>query len=71
MKTTPIAKAQAKILCYYVSLGTLLLTVHSYYYVAGEVSAQAANMHYACQSAGVQSGRDCGDPPRVFLAVFR
>ena len=72
-QTTPIVKAQAKILfivCYYIMLGTLVLTVHTYYQVAGEDNIQAVWLHFACQSAGIQSGRDCGDVPNVYLAVF-
>ena len=72
-QTTPIVKAEAKILfimCYYITIGTLVLTIHTYYQVAGEAATQAVSRHFACQSIGVQSGRDCGDVPNVFLEVF-
>ena len=72
-QTTPIVKAEAKILfimCYYIALGAIVLTIHTYYRVAGEAATQAMRRHFACQSIGVQSGRDCGDVPNVYLAVF-
>ena len=72
-KIAPIGKAQAKILfvvCYYIVSGILVLTVYSYYQVAGEASIQAVTRHFACQSAGIQSGRDCGDVPEIYVEVF-
>ena len=72
-QTTPIIKAEAKILlimCYYIVLGTLVLTVNTYYQVAGEAVAQAVISHFDCQSAGTQSGRDCGDLSNLYVAVF-
>jgi hypothetical protein len=72
-QATSVGKAQAKILfvvCYYVVSGILVLTVSSYYQVAGEASIQAVIRHFSCQSAGTQSGRDCGDVPNVHLEVF-
>ena len=47
-----------------------MLTVYSYYQVAGEASIQAVIRHFSCQSTGTQSGRDCGDVPDVHLEVF-
>ncbi len=73
-QTTPnIGKAQAKILlimCYYIAVGTIVLTLFTYYQVAGEADIQAVTSHFACQSAGTQSGRDCGDVPNVHLELF-
>ena len=72
-QATPIGKAQAKILfivCYYIILGTLVLTLYTYYQVAGEADIQAVTRHFTCQSTGIQSGRDCGDVPNIHLAVF-
>ena len=72
-QTNPIVKAEAKILlimCYYTVLGTLVLTVNTYYQVAGEAAAQALTSHFDCQSAGIQSGRDCGDLSNLYVAVF-
>jgi uncharacterized membrane protein YesL len=73
-QTTPsIGKAQAKILlimCYYIAVGTIVLTLFTYYQVAGEADIQAVTSHFACQSAGTQSGRDCGDVPNVHLKLF-
>ena len=59
-------------MCYYIALGTLVLTVYTYYQLAGEADSQAVHvsLHFACQSAEIQSGRDCGDVPNVHLAVF-
>ena len=73
MQAASVGKAQAKILfvvCYYALSGILVLTVYSYYQVAGEADVQAVIRHFACQSAGTQSGRDCGDVPNVHLEVF-
>ena len=72
-KVTPVGKAQAKILfvvCYYVVSGILVLTLYSYYQVTDESSIQAVSRYFACQSAGIQSGRDCGDVPKVHLEVL-
>ena len=73
-RTTPIiGKAQAKILfivCYYIVLGSIVLTLFTYYQVAGEADIQAVTRHFACQSVGIQSGRDCGDVPNVHLKEF-
>ena len=72
-QTTPTVKAQAKILfivCYYVAMGTIVLTLLSYYQVAGEADIQAVSLHFACQTAGIQSGRDCGDVPNIHLKLF-
>ena len=69
-QSTPIVKAQAKILfivCYYVAVGTIVLTLFTYYQVAGEADIQAVSLHFVCQSAGIQSGRDCGDVPNIHL----
>ena len=38
--------------------------------MAGEADIQAVSLHFACQSAGIQSGRDYGDVPNVHLTVF-
>ena len=73
-QTTPsVGKAQAKILfivCYYIASGTIVLTLFTYYQVVGEADIQAVTRHFACQSAGIQSGRDCGDVPNVHLKLF-
>ena len=72
-KTPSIGKAQAKILfivCYYIALGTIVLTLFTYYQVAGEADIQAVTRHFACQSVGIQSGRDCGDVPNIHLELF-
>ena len=73
-QTTPsIGKAQAKILfivCYYIAQGTIVLTLFTYYQVVGEADIQALTSHFACQSVGTQSGRDCGDLPNVHLELF-
>ena len=50
--------------------GILVLTVYSYYQVADEADIQAVIRYFACQSAGTQSGRDCGDVPKVHLEIF-
>ena len=66
-------KAEAKILfimCYYIILGTLVLTAHTYFQVAGETATRAVYMHFACQSTGLQSDRDCGAVPSIYLAAF-
>ena len=54
-------------MCYYALSGILVLTVYSYYQVAGEADVQAVIRHF---TSGTQSGRDCGDVPNVHLEVF-
>ena len=51
-------------------LGTAVLTAHTYFQVAGEVATRAVNMHFACQSTGLQSDRDCGAVPNIYLVAF-
>ena len=72
-QATPVGKAQAKILfivCYYIAMGTLVLTSYSYYQVAEEANIQALSRYFVCQSTGIQSGRDCGEVPNIHLEVF-
>ena len=60
-------KAEAKILfimCYYVLLGTLVLTLFTYFETNIDVEYQAVKQYFACQSTGVQFGMDCGDTPQ-------
>jgi uncharacterized membrane protein YesL len=59
-----IGKAQAKILfimCYYIITAIIALTVFVNFEVKGARERQNIQEHFACQSAGVQDGRDCGE----------
>ena len=72
-RATRVGKAEAKILfivCYYITTVTLVLTPFSYNQVTGEAGIQAAHRYFACQSTGIQSGRDCGDVRNVHLVVL-
>lgn len=68
-------KAEAKILfimCYYILLGTVVLTLFTYLEESGENPEvfQAIEQHFACHSTGIQPGKDCGIPPRAFLSAY-
>jgi VIT1/CCC1 family predicted Fe2+/Mn2+ transporter len=68
-------KAEAKILfimCYYILLGTVVLTLFTYLEESGENPEvfQAIEKHFTCQSAGIQPGRDCGKPLRDSLSAY-
>lgn len=68
-------KAEAKILfimCYYILLGTVVLTLFTNLEESGEnpEAFQAIEGHFACQSTGIQPGKDCGRPLRAFLSTY-
>ena len=68
-----VGKVEAKILfivCYYIIMGTMALTLFTYFEVAGDADRQAVTRHFACQSTGLQSGKDCGEVPNVHLEAF-
>ena len=59
-----IGKAQAKILfimCYYIITAIIALTVFVNFEVKGERHRQDLQGHFACQSVGMQEGKDCGE----------
>ena len=65
-------KAEAKILfivCYYVLLGTLVLTLFTYFEATSDVERQMIEQHFTCQSGGTESGNNCGITPRDHLSV--
>ena len=66
-------KAEAKIffiVCYYVLVGTVTLTTYTYFITTDDETMEAFQEYFTCQSVGMQSDRDCGDPPDVRLRVF-
>ena len=68
-----LKKAEAKIIfimCYYILAGTLVLTLFILSEATNDVEFQAIEQFFVCQSTGLQSGKDCGDTPRVHLAAF-
>ena len=70
-----LKKAEAKILfimCYYILLGTVVLTLFTYLEESGENSEvfQAIEKHFTCQSTGIQPGKDCGNSLRGFLTAY-
>ena len=72
-QTGLLKKAEAKILfimCYYVLVGTLVLTLFTYFEATEDVEFQAIETFFVCQSNGLESGNDCGDTPQIHLAVF-
>ena len=72
--TVMIRKAEAKIMfimTYYILVGTIVLTLFTYLEAIGEVVYQTVELHYTCQSTGVEPDKDCGKSPRDQLSVFR
>ena len=68
-----VGKVQAKILfivVYYIIMGALVLTIFTYFEVAGDVDRKAVESHFVCQSTGLQPNKDCGSTPDVHLKVF-
>ena len=55
---------------YYVLVGTLVLTLFTYFEATEDVEFQAIETFFICQSSGIESGNDCGDTPQVHLAAF-
>jgi uncharacterized membrane protein len=72
-QTGLLKKAEAKILfimCYYVLVGTLVLTLFTYFEATKEAEFQIIETFFICQSSGLESDNDCGDTPQVHLAGF-
>ena len=68
-----IGKVQAKILtivCYYIMLGTVVLTTFTYFEIASDADLKAVKEHFICKSTGLQPDKDCGTTPDVHLEVF-
>lgn len=66
-------KAEAKILfimCYYVLLGTVVLTLFTYLEEVGSEVYKAIEQHFVCQSKGVQPEMNCGDSPKAQIATL-
>lgn len=60
-------KAEAKILfimCYYILLGTLVLTLYTTFEANIDVEYRTIEQYFACQSTGLQFGKDCGVNPQ-------
>ncbi len=69
-----IGKAEMKIfviMCYYMLLGIILLSAFTYNHAAVEEGVIEFRTYFCCQSAGIQSGRDCGDSPEVHQQMLR
>lgn len=67
-------RAEIKILfimCYYVILGALVLTLFTYLEAVGVIALEGVEQYFTCQSTGLDSGRDCGSTPREQLGIFR
>ena len=67
-------KAKAKILfimCYYILLGALVLTLFTYLEAVGGTVYEAIEQHFTCQSAGLETGRDCGKTLQEQLSPFK
>lgn len=68
-----LTKAEAKILfimIYYILLGTLVLALFTYIEATSDVEYRVLEVHFACQSTGVQPGKDCGVTPQVQLSTL-
>ena len=59
------------IMCYYVLLGALVLTLFTYLEAIGNVVYEAIEDNFTCHSAGLESGRDCGESLQRQLSTFR
>ena len=57
-------------MCYYIVVGTLVLTLFTYFEASEDVEFQAIETFFVCQSSELESGNDCGDTPQIHLAVF-
>ena len=67
-------RAKAKILfimCYYIILGALVLTRFTYLEAMGSTVYKAIEQHFTCQSAGLETGRNCGETLEEQLSPFR
>lgn len=63
-------KAEAKILfimCYYILLGTLVLTLYTTFEANIDAEFWTTEQYFACQSTGLQLGKDCGVKPQGSL----
>ena len=63
-----IQKAQAKlflIMCYYTLAGAVMITWSSYtsFPTVTRSKSESFQMYFMCQSTGVQTDLDCGQPP--------
>ena len=49
-----------------------MLTLFTYLEESGENPGvfQAIEQHFTCQSTGIQSGKDCGQPLHAFLSTY-
>ena len=68
-----IGKAEVKIfviVCYYISLGVILLSVFTYTRTTANEESAAFKKYFICQSVGMQPDRDCGDAPEVHLQTL-
>ena len=68
-----VGKLQAKLLFivfYYIIVGTVVLTIFTYFEITDEADREAIEQHFVCQSTGLQPDKDCGSPPDVHLEVF-
>ena len=68
-----MGKAEAKILfivCYYVLVGTLVLTLFTYLETISDEQYKAIEQYFICQSTGLEPGKGCGETPQAHLAAF-
>jgi hypothetical protein len=72
-KPSIVGRAEAKILSvisYYILTSCLILITFMYALVSRENSEQIITDYLACQSTGLQPGKECGETPDVQLGVL-
>ena len=68
-----VTKAEIKIfviMCYYVIMGTFTLSTYTYSLSTDDDFVNVLQLYFACQSLGIQPGKDCGEAPDIRLQGF-
>lgn len=68
-----VGKAEVKIfviMCYYISLGVILLSAFAYTHATASENSAAFQKYFICQSVGIQPDSDCGDTPEIHLQTL-
>ena len=63
-----IRKAQAKLFlikCYYTLFGVVVITSYTSLLTMSRRGSESFQTYFMCQSSGVQTDMDCGQPPNI------
>ena len=63
-----IRKAQAKLFlikCYYTLFGVVVITTYTLLFTMSRRSTESFRTYFMCQSSGVQTDLDCGQPSNI------